>query len=225
MCDEDRSWQESDKAKERIALDYFNLIFKSNIPTNAIEVVEAIQPVVSRSINKALLMEFRAEEVTKALEQMHPKKSSVPDGIPHLFYQHYWSIVGNCVTHDVLDFLNHGIIRPKFNETHIIFIPKIKNLTKITNYRPISLSNVVSWLDSKVWANRLKLLFLKIISENQSDFMNSRLITDNVLVAFETMHNISQKKKKVERWGRWLSNLIWVRPMIESNGGVWKKLC
>lgn len=176
-------------------MDYFNLIFKSNIPTNAIEVVEPIQPVVSRSINKALLMEFRAEEVTKALEQMHPKKSSVPDGIPHLFYQHYWSIVGNCVTHDVLDFLNHGIIRPKFNETHIIFIPKIKNLTKITNYRPISLSNVVSRLDSKVWANRLKLLFLKIISENQSDFMNSRLITDNVLVAFETMHNISQKKK------------------------------
>lgn len=83
---------------------------------------------------------------------------------------------------------------------------------------------MVSRLASKVWANRLKLLFLKIISENQSAFMNNHLITDNVLVAFETMHNISQKKK-VERWGRLLSNLIWVRPMIGSNGGVWKKLC
>lgn len=73
-CDKDRSWQESDKAKERIALDYFNSIFKSNIPTDAIEEVEAIQDVVSRSMNRALLMEFRAEEVTKALKQMHPKK-------------------------------------------------------------------------------------------------------------------------------------------------------
>lgn len=133
LCDEDRSWQESDKAKERIALDYFNSTFKSNIPTDAIEVVEDIQPMVSRSMNRALLLEFRAEEVTKALKQMHPKKASVPDGIPHLFYQHYWSIVSNCVTHDVIDFLNHGIIPPTFNETHIIFIPKIKNVTKIAN--------------------------------------------------------------------------------------------
>ena len=38
------------------------------------------------------------------------------------------------------------------------------------------------------------MLFPHIISENQSAFMSKRLITDNVLVAFETMHHISQKK-------------------------------
>ena len=47
---------------------------------------------------------------------------------------------------------------------------------------------------SKVLINRLKLLFPHIISENQSAFMSNRLIIDNVLVAFETMHHISQKK-------------------------------
>ena len=86
LCDEDGSWQENDEALECIALDYFNLIFKSNGPIDAIEVMEAIQPMVSRSMNGALLMEFRAEEVTKALKQMHPKKALVPDGIPPLFY-------------------------------------------------------------------------------------------------------------------------------------------
>ena len=202
-CDEDRSWQESDEAMECIALDYFNSIFKSNRPTDVIEVVETIQLMVSRSMNRALLMEFRAEEVTKALKQMYPKKASVPDGIPHLFYQHYWSIIRNCVTHTILDFLNHSIILPKFNETHIIFIPKIKNPTKITHYRPIGLSNVVSRLASKVLANRLKLLFPKIISENQSAFLNNRPITDNVLVAFEKMHHIRQKKKKKIKKKKW----------------------
>jgi len=64
-------------------------------------------------------------EVHKALKQMHPKKSPSPDGMPPLFYQHFWSLSGECVTKAVLDFLNLGIIPPKFNETHVILIPKV----------------------------------------------------------------------------------------------------
>lgn len=117
--------------------------------------------------------------------------------MPPLFYQHYWSLVGNCVVQTVLDFLIHGVLPPNFNKTHIVFVPKVKNLTKITKFRPISLSNVVSRPASKVLANRLQHLFPQIISENQSAFMSNQLITNNVLVAFETMHYISQKR--VER--------------------------
>ena len=76
----------------------------------------------------------------------------------------------------------------------MVLIPKIKNPRKITQLRPTSLSNVVSKLASKVLANRLKRLFPHIISENQSDFISEHLITNNVLVTFETMHHINQKK-------------------------------
>ena len=72
-----------------------------------------------------------------------------------------WSLASDCVTNT-----NHGIVPPKFNKTHIVLIPKIKNPKKITQYQPISLSNVVSRLASKVLANRLKRFFPKIISEN-----------------------------------------------------------
>ena len=112
----------------------------------------AVQPLVTESMNKGLVQEFQAAEVVKALKQMHPKKSPSPNGMPLLFYQHYWSLVGNCVTQTILDFLNHGIIPPKFNETHIVLIPKIKNPTQITQNRPINLSNVVSRITSKVLA-------------------------------------------------------------------------
>ena len=124
---------------------------------------------------------------------MHPKKSPGLDSMPPLFYQYFWSLLGECVTKAILDFLNLGIMPPKFNDTHTVLIPKVKNPTKITEYRPISLSNVISKLASKVITNRLKRFLPDIISENQSAFMSTRLITDNVLVAFETMHHLNQK--------------------------------
>ena len=126
LTDDSGVWQEDGQIVENIILDYFSNIFKTNGPTDTSTVIDAIQPVVTASMNSFLCQPFRADEVHKALKQMHPKKSPGPDGMPPLFYQHFWSLSGECVTTAVLDFLNLGIIPPKFNETHIIMIPKIK---------------------------------------------------------------------------------------------------
>lgn len=82
------------------------------------------------------------------------------------------------------------------NHTYIPLVPKIAKPRKVTNYRPISLYNVVYRIVTKAIANRLKPILSQIISLNQSAFIHSRLITDNVIIGYECLHKIRNSKGK-----------------------------
>ena len=179
---------------KNIAINYYQNLFSTSHTFVQDELLDAIEARVSEPMNALLIREFQAMEVRKALKQMHLLKAPGLDDMNPLFYQHFWPIVGDCVTKCVLDFLNLGVTPVNFNETHIIVIPKVKSPMKISKYRPISLSNVVSRNATKVLANRVKVVLPSIISENQSAFMANRLITDIILVAFEVKNHISQKR-------------------------------
>ena len=126
---------------------------------------------------------------------MHPTKFPGSDGMPPLFFQKYWSIIGQDVIDCVLNILNTSEMPLKLNDTYICLIPKTKNPQKITDFRPISLCNVMYRILAKVLANRLKKILSEVVSKSQSAFVLGRLITDNVLVAFELMYHINQKRK------------------------------
>ena len=95
----------------------------------------------------------------------------------------------------VLEFLNNGHMLLALNHTHIVLISKINNPVKMSDFRPISLCNIIYKIIAKVLANRLKQILPHIIAPTQSAFLPRRLITDNVLVAYEALHMMHGRKK------------------------------
>jgi len=181
----------------RVFVNYFEDIFSSSCDTNAdlSQCLENVEHLVSDEMNSSLLRPFTAEEVGLALSQMHPLKSPGPDGFSAGFFQKAWCFVGEKVSEAVLSFLNGGPFDPSINATNICLIPKNSAPESVKDYRPISLCNVVYKLISKVLANRMKLVLPQIISPEQSAFIPGRLITDNIIVAFETLHTMATRLK------------------------------
>lgn len=126
---------------------------------------------------------------------MHSLKAPGPDGLPALFYQKYWHIVGNEVSKLVLDVLNNCRDPGDLNCNFIVLIPKGKNPTTPKDFRPISLCNVVMKIVTKTISNRIKVILSDLIDEEHSGFVRGRLITDNALVAMEYFHWLKKKKK------------------------------
>ena len=125
---------------------------------------------------------------------MGPTKALGSDGMNVLFFQRFWHIVGDDVIAAVLDFLNFGTMLPEINYTHIVLIPKIKVPKRMSDYRPISLCNVIYKIISIVLASRLKLILPRLISPTQSAFVLGHLITNNVLVAYESLHSMHGRR-------------------------------
>lgn len=186
--DEDGEWWEAEDNIANVAMNYFERLITTSQPRNMMVVAESIQSRVTPEMNHDLISEFTREEVEVALKQMHPSEAPGPDGLSALFFQNYWEVVGNDVFSVILNSLNIGMSLAEINKTNITLIPKTKCPSRMSEFRPISLCNVIYKLVSKVLANRLKKILPYIISENQSAFMLGRLVSDNVLVAFELMH-------------------------------------
>jgi hypothetical protein len=82
--------------------------------------------------------------------------------------------------------LNFGIIS---------LIPKVLHATKIQQYRPICVLNVIFKIFTKVGTNRLNRVAQKVVSPTQTAFLPGRNIMEGVVILHETIHELHTRKR------------------------------
>ncbi|XP_048234330.1 uncharacterized protein LOC125370918 [Ricinus communis] len=148
--------------------------------------------------NQDLLRPITDEEIRLAVFFQHPDKSLRIDDMSPAFSQRYWEVIKSDLCASVRSCRETGEFPPQMLDTLITLVSKKARPMMISDFRPISFSNVFNKIVAKVIASRLKKVLPNLISENQSAFVENRLIRDNIMISFEIMHFLSRKKQGKE---------------------------
>lgn len=195
LKDADERWVSEKVELERLALDYYQGLY-------SLEGLSVERPVLPRlgfpgltsGEQRALSRPYSEEEVVVALRSMGKYKAPGPDGYQPVFYQDCWEIVGESVKRFVLSFFESGVLPPAANDVFIVLLPKVAKPERITQFRPVSLCNVLFKVITKMMVIRLKNVISKLIGPAQSSFIPGRLSIDNIVVVQEAVHSMRRKK-------------------------------
>ncbi|KAH1121885.1 hypothetical protein J1N35_005045 [Gossypium stocksii] len=145
-------------------------------------------------MNDSFLQYFTEEEIGSAIKMMAPLNALGVDEFPAIFFQRYWHIVGADIFTYCLGILNGDYEIGDINKTRIVLVPKVDKPENLSQFRPISLCNVIDKIIAKVLVNRISTVLGNCIDEAQGAFIPGRLISDNVLIAYEVLHSLKMKK-------------------------------
>nr|XP_016490429.1 PREDICTED: uncharacterized protein LOC107810195 [Nicotiana tabacum] len=135
------------------------------------------------------------EEIRNTVFSMDPNSVARPNGFNGHFYQATWNIIKKEVCQFVQAYFFGTSLTKYFTHTNLVLIPKVSSLSTLDQLRPISLCNVSNKIISKLLSTRLSQLLPKLISDNQTGFVKGRLITENILLAQEIVHDIGKNNQ------------------------------
>ncbi|XP_071933546.1 uncharacterized protein [Coffea arabica] len=171
---DDGTWCESEEEVEGEINEYFEKLFTSSNPRQFDAILRGIPQVITDQMNSKLTKPVSEMEARKAVFSLHPNKAPGPDAISSFFHS--------------------GHLLQAINETIITLIPKVESPISVSQYRPISLCNVMYRIISKILVNRLKSFLHHCISSNQSAFIPDRQIIDNIVVTHESIHCLNHRR-------------------------------
>ena len=170
---------------------YFTNLFTSTIPVHNLNF----------SHEGSITNEFTnsvpsIDECLQIIKSMKLTAAPGPDGLNVAFYRAAWPWIKEDIHKLVTDFYTSGNFPEHINCTDIVLIRKKAHANYVTDYRPISLTNVAYRLIAKSLANRLKEELPDYIHHSQHAFIQGRRITNNVIITQEIVHSFNLKSFK-----------------------------
>jgi len=145
--------------------------------------------------NECLIASFRVEEVKEVVWQCEGAKSPGPDGFNFNFIRKRWEFIKEDIVNVMALFHDIGVVPKGCNASFVALIPKVKDPSKLEQYRPISLVGVIYKVIAKVLAGRIKKVINSVVEESQSAFLKGSGILDSVLMANEALEDLKRGGK------------------------------
>lgn len=189
-------WCTDEQVFKHEAQKFFKKLFVSNEPCDPTSLYLHNVPRIDDAMVNSLLHTVTPLEVKEALFSMHAYKAPGPDRFRPIFFKIFWDTVGNDVYALVANSFASCSIPESIAATLIVPIPKVDVPMTMSDFRPISLCNVLLKIISKVLVHRIRPYLDSFISPFQSSFIPNRGTSDNAIIAQEVVHQMYKKKGK-----------------------------
>ncbi|XP_055824484.1 uncharacterized protein LOC129893019 [Solanum dulcamara] len=186
------NWLQGDDDIARAACDHFQNIFTGEDTHIQEDALQCIPKLVTDDQNRDLQALPNLEELRTVVFSMNPNSAAGPDGMNGKFFQECWEIIKEDLFRVVLSFFNGQTLPKYYTHTCLVLLPKVSHPNKLSEFRPISLSNFTNKIISKLLCLRLAPTLPTLISPNQSGFVKNRSISENIMLAQEIIHQIKK---------------------------------
>ncbi|KAF9621593.1 hypothetical protein IFM89_023167 [Coptis chinensis] len=148
------------------------------------ELMSLIPQLVRDEENIVLTAVPTHQEVEDAVFSMEANSSPGPDGFQGIFYLAFWSIIGQDVSNAIVSVFKDNKLPKGMNLGFRVLIPEVTNAIRVNQYRPrdislishrpISLSNFLFKIITKILSMRIKHVADRLISNEQLAFIQGR---------------------------------------------------
>ncbi|XP_060210670.1 uncharacterized protein LOC132637628 [Lycium barbarum] len=181
----DGSWIEDEDQMADEAVHFYSQQFSQEELIGDENLLSLIPVLIDQNRNDLLCQMPSVDEVKNVVFNLSGASDSGPDGFPGVFYQTCWDIIGFDVYKMVVDFFQGHTLPKSVTHTNLVLLPKKELIQSYLDLRPISLSNFINKVMSRVVHDRLESVLPQLISINQASFVQGRSIIENVLLAQE----------------------------------------
>ena len=143
---------------------------------------------ISEENEREIIKPITADELRRTLQTCQDSAPG-PDGIPYSIIGLLWPAFGSILTDAWNHSLANGRLSTSHRQSYLKLIPKTgKDLRRLTNWRPITLSNCDHKLITKTYSKRMCDRLAERIEERQTAYLKGRLINDNIRSIIATIN-------------------------------------